>query len=555
MTVLYQTPWGTWESLSELTEGGDIWSGIIGLDFKIFGAGGNDTLYGAGGRDFLAGGNGHDRIYGGSGSDNLFGDAGNDMLVGGTGYDQLYGGEGDDILYSFGDTRPHYEVASVSDAVMDDGGFMNGGIGNDTLYVDTAIDGSLSIDGGAGNDIVRFNADMNIWSVAIPTSVPVNRLDLETGNGTTSLGGTLTVARVEHIVGGEYRDHFMGNDQANELRGGNNNDYLEGRGGADRLDGGNGYDSAQYVSASSGVTVDLSLATQAATYVVNGVSVSNGDAAGDILVSIEDLRGSNYADILKGRTTTGASSNESFLGNSGSDFIEGRTGGDFIDGGTGFDFASYERSSSGVSISLARGSAVSSAQFGDAAGDSLVNIEGLIGSAYGDILNASDANNELRGNAGNDQLRGYGGNDIIDGGSGSDKIWGGTGRDSLTGGTGSDTFVFALGDSNGSFNQRDVINGFQRDMLLGSVVVQGDLVDLSGIDARSATTANEAFTFIGDQGFVGAGQVRVTKVLSANGVDYYNLVQAEVNGDGIADLQVSVYASPGATLTSADFLL
>jgi Ca2+-binding RTX toxin-like protein len=53
-----------------------------------------------------------------------------------------------------------------------------------------------------------------------------------------------------------------------------------------------------------------------------------------------------------------------------------------------------------------------------------VNIEGLIGSAYGDILNASDANNELRGNAGNDQLRGYGGNDIIDGGSGSDKIWG-----------------------------------------------------------------------------------------------------------------------------------
>jgi hypothetical protein len=71
--------------------------------------------------------------------------------------------------------------------------------------------------------------------------------------------------------------------------------------------------------------------------------------------------------------------------------------------------------------------------------------------------------------------------------------------------------VFALGDSNGSFNQRDVINGFQRDMLLGSVVVQGDLVDLSGIDARSATTANEAFTFIGDQGFVGAGKFVLPK--------------------------------------------
>ena len=555
MTVLYQTPWGTWESLSELTEGGDIWSAIFGLDFKIYAGGGNDTLYGAGGRDFLAGGSGNDKIYGGAGSDNLFGDSGSDVLVGGSGYDQLYGDDGDDILFSFDNSSVYYAVASVADAVLDEGGFMNGGTGNDTLYVDTAIDGSLAIDGGTGNDVVRFDADRNRWNGAIPASVQANRLDLETGNGTTPLGGTLTAARIEHIVGGEYRDHFLGNDAANELRGGNNNDYLEGRGGADRLDGGNGYDSAQYLSASSGVTVDLSRATQAATYIVNGASVSNGDAAGDILVSIEELKGSSYADVLKGRTVSGASSNESFLGNSGSDFIEGRTGGDFIDGGTGFDFASYETSSRGVSVSLARVSAVSSAQFGDAAGDSLVNIEGLIGSAYGDILNASDANNELRGNAGNDQLRGYGGNDIIDGGSGSDKIWGGTGRDALTGGTGSDTFVFALGDSKGTFNQRDVINGFQRDMFLGSVLVQGDLIDLSGIDARPATSTNDAFSFIGSRAFYGAGQVSVTRVLSANGVDYYNLVQAEVNGDGVADLQVSVFANLGSTLTAADFLL
>ena len=555
MTVLYYTPWGTWESLSELTEGSDIWNAIIGLDFKIYAGGGNDTLYGAGGRDFLAGGDGNDKIYGGRGSDNLFGDSGNDMLFGGLGHDQLYGGAGDDILFSFENPQTYYSVASVADAVLDDGGFMNGGTGNDTLYFGKGLYGAIWNGGGTGKDVGPVRADINRWIGAIPISVPVNRLDLESGNGTTSLGGTLTVANVEHVVGGDYRDHFLGNDQDNELRGGNNDDYLEGRGGADRLDGGNGYDSAQYVSASSGVRVDLSLATQAATYLVNGTSVSNGDAAGDILVSIEDLRGSNYADVLKGRTTTGASSNESFLGNGGNDIIEGRTGGDFIDGGSAFDFASYETSSSGVSISLARGNSVGSAYFGHAAGDTLVNIEGLIGSAYGDILNASDANNELRGNAGNDQLRGYGGNDIIDGGSGSDKIWGGTGRDSLTGGSGSDTFVFELGDSNGTFNQRDVIDGFQRDWFLGLVRVQGDLIDLSNIDARPATTANDAFTFIGGSDFYGAGQVRVTQALSANGVDYYNLVQAEVNGDGIADLQVSVFSNLEASLTSADFLL
>ena len=109
----------------------------------------------------------------------------------------------------------------------------------------------------------------------------------------------------------------------------------------------------------------------------------------------------------------------------------------------------------------------------------------------------------MRGNGGNDLLSGLGGGDIINGGAGNDKIWGGTGRDVMAGDLGSDTFVFALGDSNGTYNQRDVINGFQKDVNLGTFIVQGDTIDLSGIDAdtRTASTGNQAFSFIGDQNF------------------------------------------------------
>ena len=110
------------------------------------------------------------------------------------------------------------------------------------------------------------------------------------------------MARVENIAGGDYRDEFYGDNSANILRGHGNADVLEGRGGADTLDGGTGHDVAQYTSASSAVEVDLSLTTQSMTIVRAGRTISNGDAAGDVLQSIEEVRGSNYDDVLRGRT-------------------------------------------------------------------------------------------------------------------------------------------------------------------------------------------------------------------------------------------------------------
>jgi serralysin len=60
---------------------------------------------------------------------------------------------------------------------------------------------------------------------------------------------------------------------------------------------------------------------------------------------------------------------------------------------------------------------------GDAAGDVFTDTEGLIGSAYGDVLRGSSTDNLIVGGGGNDTLSGgIGGNDTLDGGDGIDTI-------------------------------------------------------------------------------------------------------------------------------------
>ena len=95
---------------------------------------------------------------------------------------------------------------------------------------------------------------------------------------------------------------------------------------------------------------------------------------------------------------------------------------------------------------------------GDAKGDVLNDIEGLIGSQFGD---------RLFGNADKNRLDGGSGNDALDGG---DELRGGAGNDKLWGGSGADRFVFKNGFGN------DRICDFQRN-------VSGEKIDLSDVDA------------------------------------------------------------------------
>jgi Ca2+-binding RTX toxin-like protein len=149
-------------------------------------------------------------------------------------------------------------------------------------------------------------------------------------------------------------------------------------------------------------------------------------------------------------------------------------------------------------------------------------------------------NDTLSGLDGDDFLFGGSGNDTLNGGAGNDILYGGLGADRLSGGEDADQFVFGLAThSPPTSGQSDTISGFERGE---------DLIVLSRIDARSSTGGNDAFTFIGNAAFSNVeGQLRV--VVSGSSTQ----VQADMNGDGVADLIVRLTGA--INLTAADFVL
>jgi len=109
----------------------------------------------------------------------------------------------------------------------------------------------------------------------------------------------------------------------------------------------------------------------------------------------------------------------------------------------------------------------------------------------------------------------------------------------LRGEFGTDTFLYKnVSDSRGS--AADSITDFES--------LDNDVIDLSAIDANTGAGGNQAFSFIGTNGFSGhAGELRfqVAGVLTE--------VQGDVNGDGTADLRI-VLADP-IQLSADDFFL
>jgi serralysin len=134
----------------------------------------------------------------------------------------------------------------------------------------------------------------------------------------------------------------------------------------------------------------------------------------------------------------GHAGNDTILGLGGDDHINGGEGADHIDGGAGEDTAYYHFSKTGVTVSLLNGAGIG----GEAEGDTLVNVENLIGSEYDDILVGNDGRNEFYGGKGHDILKGGGGDDDLHGEFGNDTLKGGGGADNLWGGAGIDTAAY-----------------------------------------------------------------------------------------------------------------
>jgi Ca2+-binding RTX toxin-like protein len=404
---------------------------------NLLGSNFDDTLTGDANANIIDGSNGNNTLYGGAGNDTLLGGTGNDSLDGGSGNDTLLGSAGNDVL--------------------------DGGAGNDY------------IDGGAGIDKVSF------FSSAVGVTISVSTLDPTTATATDGTY-TDTIVNVEIIEGSNYNDVISGTDVNNTLLGGAGDDTLNGGLGNDTLDGGAGIDTVDFALAGYGtspVVVNVTGTSSIATVggdtktligieqiiggdgndTINGDDSNNiffGAAGDDTLVGglgSDTLHGGDGNDIIYGdlastaNTTSpsdgadtlyGDAGNDTIFGGGGDDVLEGGAGADKLNGGAGSNWASYVNSAA-VTVNLN----TSTVSGGEAAGDTLINIQNLIGGSGSDTL-TGDANiNILYGGAGDDTLSGMAGNDTLYGEAGNDTLIGGLGDDTLDGGTGINTVDYS----------------------------------------------------------------------------------------------------------------
>jgi serralysin len=257
------------------------------------------------------------------------------------------------------------------------------------------------------------------------------------------------------------------------------------------------------------------------------MAIVYGTAKSETLNALDGV--TNGADLIFGRD-----GNDNIYGLGGNDEIWGGHGADHIDGGSGIDTANYSDSGEDVIVNLSGGRCY----FGTAEGDTLVGIENLTGSAYGDVLYGSSGVNVLRGMGGSDHLEGYDGADTLHGGDGNDDLQGDGGKDTLhgdagndrlIGGGGTDTLVGGGGGDSFFWASVEGVDANTADVITDFNFAEGDHFYLSPIDADPSAAGNQAFTFIGSAAFSGTpGEI--------------NYVHA--NGDTLIQLQTGT--SPDA---------
>ena len=226
------------------------------------------------------------------------------------------------------------------------------------------------------------------------------------------------------------------------------------------------------------------------------------------------------------------------IGNSGDNTIFGSTVDILVNGGSGLDTIVGD-----LGADTVRGGAEDDLVSGGDDDDVVSGGDGndlLNGDAGDDRLTGGLDNDSLIGLTGDDSLFGGFGNDALQGGDGDDVLQGGRGRDTLNGGFDRDVFVYLKAtDSTVAVAGRDIISAFQNGT---------DQIDLSKMDAKTTTAADDVFTFIGTAAFSGAaGQLHYV-VSGANIV-----VEGDQNGDGTADFAIQLNAI--ASVDAFDFVL
>jgi Ca2+-binding RTX toxin-like protein len=196
--------------------------------------------------------------------------------------------------------------------------------------------------GGMGFDMVSYENAAQGVKIDLRPMGPVNGA-VQSGAGEEN-GDDIWY--VDGIIGSNHNDTLIASNNYyvdyisinNLLMGLDGDDILMGLSGGDTLDGGEGRDTADYSLSPSAVRIDLNLQ--------DGVAVQSGGAAGndgdgDVLISIENVTGSEFNDTLIGdgddNVLMGQAGDDSLVGGAGDDTLIGGAGNDTLLGGDGDD--------------------------------------------------------------------------------------------------------------------------------------------------------------------------------------------------------------------------
>ena len=528
------------------TAGNDNLRGTVGNDW-IHGAEGSDTIFGMAGDDVLLGGSGGDLVYGDEDDDIVSGGTEDDQVFGNGGNDTVGGGGGDDIV------RGGAGADSVS-----------GGTGNDTVF------------GGEGNDRFLFGrgdgkdrlfdhfsntheVEIYGWSGSFPNlTFTANTQAFDFFNASGQLLSSLTnvndVARVvEKATGKEIFNVATGFDAAVMVK--NGSVHLDKSGGPematdsgeDVLEFGIGISandldfmregddliigvrdpnaphqtfdelgdmvtiSNWYHASSAGKSIETFWFANTGNTDVGSFGLLAGGTDGD-----DTVTGTASRDWLTGGlgddALDGSGGDDILSGHAGDDTLTGGAGADVLMGGVGVDMADYTGSGA-VNVDLGAGTASG----GDAAGDILVGIEGLKGSANNDTLAGDGGTNVLEGMAGNDTLRGAGG---------------------------ADTYVFNRGD--GADTIHDTVGGGDAGQ---DLIRFGD--GITADDLRFTVSGNNLIIQVTDGGTVNGDQITVTGGAVAGGGERMELLRF---ADG-SEFDISAMSFSGSGTNGDDWLV
>jgi serralysin len=326
------------------------------------------------------------------------------------------------------------------------------------------------------------------------------RIDLnaETFSNVGGRIGNVSIARgtvIENAIGGSGVDVLVGNASANTLDGGSGISTLNGGGGNDRLILGSG---------AAGSTIDGGANTDT---LVIGNSVSS--LAGLLGIEALEFGGGANLTLTGSQFANGLASNTAIAG----------TGSITVNMAAGINFLSQNFAFGGSTVT--------------------VTVNGTSGV---DVIKSGTGVHIINGGDGVDQIRGGTSADTINGGTGNDKIIGFFGADVITGGIGGDQFRYLFAGDSGLGAGADRIT----DYAIGS-----DRLNFALLDTNASLAGVQGFAFVGNAAFSGGSTASIRYANS--GADL--LVQADINGDGIADMEIILQGLNGGTLTMADFIL